>query len=67
MKYRFGALEAVRAIEEGRHALVEVRWRNAYDGPLSWHKLSAEANTPVTPFSQGVFPLQAEYRVRDVR
>lgn len=67
MKYRYGALEAVRAIEEGRYSLVEVRWRNAYDGPMGWHKLSTESSVPCTPFSQGVFPLQAEYRVRDVR
>lgn len=67
MKYRFGALEAVRAIEEGRHSLVEVRWRNAYDGSMRWHKLSTEGSVPGSPFSEGVFPLQAEYRVRDVR
>lgn len=66
MKYRFGALEAVRAIEEGRHSLVEVRWNNAYDGSTRWHQLDAGENRG-SPLSEGVFPLQAEYRVRDVR
>lgn len=62
MKYKYGALEAVRAIEEGRHKLIEVRWRNAYDGETAWHQLEFEKGM----LREGIFPLQAEYRIREL-
>ena len=57
---KYGALEAVRAIEEGRIDTVDVRWRNSYDGSTRWSPMGGGS-----PLEQGVFPLQAEYRVRE--
>jgi len=59
---KYGALEAVAAIEHGEHHLVDVRWNNSYDGSTKWHPLSDEKDSRLR---EGVFPLQAGYRVRE--
>lgn len=58
-----GLIPVLEAMADGKP--IEMRWKQERDGDTAWHDMGTDTSIPPYRAAQlGLFPFQAEYRVK---